>query len=662
MCGFVGVLTRGNLARDYCGIDILSRMSEAIIHRGPDGGGHWADLDAGIGLAHRRLAIVDLTIAGHQPMVSTSGRYIIAFNGEIYNHLDLRNNLDSRRSVNQWRGLSDTETLLEAFEVWGIKSAVERCIGMFAFAVWDREDQVLTLCRDRLGEKPLYYGWQGVGDRACFLFGSELKALKVHPTFGAHINRDALGMLLQSNYVPSPHSIYNGIQKLQPGCLLTVSLKNFEPVIEVYWSLTEVALAGNSKVFEGGIPQAIDDLEDLLFKAVKRQMVADVPIGAFLSGGVDSSTVVAMMQAQSKKPVKTFTIGFSELDFNEAVYAKAVAKYLGTDHTELYVTPQQTLEVISKLPTLYCEPFADSSQIPTFLVSELARTQVKVSLSGDAGDELFAGYNRYIFAHNMWGIISRFPPSVRSGIAQWIKLIDPDAFDRLFAPIQLLIPSLRRYRNMGDKLHKAADLLKAINIDELHRSLVSYWKPHDIVIGSQGGNLNQSFPYLKDLTDVQRMMVTDSITYLPDDILVKVDRAAMGVSLEGRIPFLDHHVVEFAWSLQQSLKLRDGVGKWILRQVLYRYVPKRLIERPKMGFGVPVGSWLRGPLRDWAETLLEESRLRCEGYFNPIPIRKRWEEHLSGRRNWQYYLWSILMFQTWLENERCKQSHSVCNK
>ena len=657
MCGLAGFLGGGHRNAGDAVPAVLGRMADTIMSRGPDDFGVWC-ADAGIGLAHRRLSILDLSPAGHQPMACATGRYVIAFNGEIYNHLDLRAELEKAGAGGMasvpWRGHSDTETLLAGFAAWGIKATLERCIGMFAFAVWDRKTRVLTLGRDRLGEKPLYYGWQGSGDGACFLFGSEVKALKAHPSFAADINRDSLSLLMRHNYIPAPHSIYRGIFKLRAGSLLTVSLDRREPVIEAYWSLMNVAVSGNRSPLDGSPQEIVDELEGLLKSAVRQQMVADVPLGAFLSGGIDSSTVVALMQAQSDRPVKTFTIGFHEEGYNEAVHAKAVARHLGTDHTELYVTPQQALDVIPKLPTLYCEPFADSSQIPTFLVSQLARQKVTVSLSGDAGDELFAGYNRYLLARHLWGKLSRLPRGVRLLAAAGIRTMSPAAWNKLLWPLQPLAPRALRLANIGDKLHKGAGVLAARRVDDLYLGLVTHWEPEGLVIGGQepATCLRGNPLPLSGLDDVQRMMAMDALTYLPDDILVKVDRAAMGVSLEGRVPFLDHRVVEFAWRVPQSLKLRDGVGKWILRQVLYRYVPKELIERPKMGFGVPIDAWLRGPLRDWAEALLEETRLRREGYFNPAPIRAKWAEHLSGQRNWQYLLWDVLMFQAWLEGQR----------
>ena len=597
-------------------------------------------------------------------MVSTSGRYVIAFNGEIYNHLVLRGELASAASPHSllcgvgahagWCGHSDTETLLVGFDAWGIQATIERCTGMFAFAVWDKQASTLTLARDRLGEKPLYYGWQGKGKHATFLFGSELKALKVHPAFKAEIDRNALCLLMRHNYIPSPYSIYQGIAKLEAGCLLTVSLAQPEPEVVRYWSAAAVAVAGCAAPFAGTPAQAVDELEVLLKSAVKQQMMADVPLGAFLSGGIDSSTVVALMQVQSSRPVKTFTIGFNEEGYNEAVHAKAVAKHLGTEHTELYISSQQALDVIPRLPTLYCEPFSDSSQIPTFLVSQLARQQVTVSLSGDAGDELFCGYNRYLLANKFWRKLSVLPAGSRRLAALGLTAFSPTQWNALLGPVQGMLPSSLRHANLGDKLHKAAGVLASGSVDAFYLGLVSHWDdPASVVIcGTEPATLlTGNAPALDGLDDIQRMMALDALTYLPDDILVKVDRAGMGVSLEGRVPFLDHRVVEFAWSLPQSLKLRNGVGKWVLRQVLYRHVPKELIERPKMGFGVPIGDWLRGPLRDWAENLLDEARLQREGYFNPGPIRQKWAEHLSGARNWQYHLWNVLMFQAWLAEQ-----------
>lgn len=647
MCGFAGFLEL-SVASDVAGWPImLGRMGDAIRHRGPDGAGIWTDAEKGIGLVHRRLAILDLSPAGSQPMMSACGRYVVAFNGEIYNHLELRAALPQAPA---WRGHSDTETLLAAVAAWGLEETLLRCVGMFAFSLWDRETQTLTMARDRLGEKSLYYGWQGY----TFLFGSELKALKAHPAFRAEIDRNALALLMRHNYIPAPYSIYQGIHKLLPGSLLTVSLQNRNAQPQRYWDARQVVADGLAHPFTGTPDDAVEALDKLLRDAVAKQMMADVPLGAFLSGGVDSSAIVALMQVQSSRPIKTFTIGFHEEGFNEAEHAKAVARHLGADHTELYVTPQQALDVIPRLPELYDEPFSDSSQIPTFLVSQMTRQHVTVSLSGDAGDELFGGYNRYVMGQRVWDKLSRLPMGLRLALSRMITGVSPESWNRLFGPIQTLLPMGMAQANIGDKLHKGAGVMAAKTPSDLYRLLVSHWpQPTELVLGATEPPTVLTETGLQPQTDhfVHQMMALDLLTYLPDDILTKVDRAAMGVSLETRVPLLDHRVVEFAWSLPLDYKLRDGMGKWPLRQVLYKYVPKKLIERPKMGFGVPIDSWLRGPLRDWAEDLLGESRLRQEGFFSPAPIQQKWAEHLSGKRNWQYHLWDVLMFQAWLEQQ-----------
>jgi asparagine synthase (glutamine-hydrolysing) len=646
MCGVVGfVATKNGSATEQR--HIASVMADQVRHRGPDDYGFWSDEAKGIVLAHRRLAILDLSRTGHQPMHSSTGRYVLAFNGEIYNHLALREELEALGSAPVWNGRSDTESLLAGFDTWGIRETVKRTIGMFALAVWDRQECSLTLARDRLGEKPVYYGWQG----STFLFGSELKALRAHPAFEGEIDRGALCLLLRHNCIPAPYSIYRGISKLPPGTLLTLSVPGLAERLERFWSLSEVlGKVPKSPLSSIDAAEAARMLERLLREAIGQQMVADVPLGAFLSGGIDSSTVVALMQAQSSRPIKTFSIGFKEDGYNEAEYAMAVAGHLGTDHTELYVTPAEALTVIPRLPSLFCEPFSDSSQIPTFLVAHLARQHVTVSLSGDGGDELFCGYNRYTLAARAWKFLSPMPRTARNTIAFGLSAISPSAWDRLMSPIVGALPAQKRLTNVGEKLHKAASVMGSPSSSSLYRALVSHWdNPASVVIGGEEYSTVVTDPAQHPPTNsfAEWMMALDLLTYLPDDILVKVDRAAMAVSLETRVPFLDHRVVEFAWRLPITYKLRGGQGKWLLRQVLYKYIPKELIERQKSGFSMPIGSWLRGPLKDWCESLIDERRLTREGYFNPEPIRRKWTEHLSGRRNWQHQLWDVLMFQAW---------------
>lgn len=643
MCGIAGLLSQSRGELDAT----VARMVAAIRYRGPDDSGIWSDPAAGVGLGHARLSILDLSPEGHQPMSSRSGRYVLSYNGEVYNFGELRTEFEAAGTT--FRGHSDTEVMLAAFDAWGIEMSVKRFVGMFAFAVWDNHTQTLTLGRDRLGEKPLYYGWQG----QTFLFGSELKSLKAHPAFRAEIDRDALALLLRHNYIPAPYSIYQGISKLVPGCLLTVSLSQRTPQTKAFWSSRQCVEAGLAHPFEGSEAEAMSRLEALLKEAIGRQMVADVPLGAFLSGGIDSSTVVALMQAQSSRPVKTFTIGFHEEGYDEATHAKLVARHLGTEHTELYVLPKEAMDVIPRLPTLYDEPFSDSSQIPTCLVSELARRHVTVSLSGDGADELFGGYNRYFWATTIWRRIGWVPQSIRTALAGALTALPPSAWNSVFQRFARFLPEGWRYANPGDKLHKLAETLAVATPEEIYFDLVSHWKhPAEVVRGAhEPPTVLTDQTQWANLPDFERrMMYLDQMTYLPGDILTKVDRAAMGVSLETRVPFLDHRVVEFAWSLPLSMKIRDGQGKWLLRQMLYRHVPKALIDRPKMGFGVPIDVWLRGPLKGWAEELLDESRLQREGYFDPQAIRTKWLEHLTGRRNWAYYLWDVLSFQAWLES------------
>lgn len=654
LTGWLGLSIESPLENEA--VSLLNRMKASVALRGPDSHGSWLDMHAGIALGHQRLAVVDLTDAGHQPMLSASGRHVIAYNGEIYNHAELREELARQGRAPAWRGHSDTETLLAAFEAWGVEGCLKRATGMFAIALWDRQDRRLVLARDRLGEKPLYWGWQGgtAGHPRVFLFGSELKALQCHPAFRAEIDRGALALLMRHNYIGAPHSIFKGIQKLEPGKWLEVSAGSEQPVIHTYWSGLDVGLAGQRHPFAGSAAEAVDEVERLLLASVGRQMMSDVPLGAFLSGGIDSSVVVALMQAQSSQPVRTFTIGFHEPGYNEATFAKAVAQHLGTDHTELYVQPQDALDVIPKLPAMYCEPFADSSQIPTFLVSEMARQHVTVALSGDGGDELFGGYERYRITAARWHWLQAVPTPIRRVLAGSLEQLSVEQWNRIFRWLWFY-KTAGRDNNMGDKIHKGASLLASPDHAALYRGMVSHWAhPEQVVLDARepATVLTDMPTELQELGDVERMMLLDLLTYLPGDVLTKVDRAAMGVSLETRVPMLDHQLVEFAWRLPLDMKLRNGATKWPLRQVLYRHVPRELIERPKRGFAVPIAAWLRGPLRDWAENLLSEQRLREGGHFNIAAIRRHWAEHLSGRRSWAGQLWDVLMFQAWLEAQR----------
>ncbi len=648
MCGIAGVLGGPRVEAS-----VLQRMARALAHRGPDDEGVWVDVEAGIGLGHRRLSIVDLSPAGHQPMESPSGRYVITFNGEIYNHADLRAELLAQGQEVHWRGHSDTETLLAGFDAWGIKPTLERASGMFALGLWDKEERALTLARDRLGEKPLYYGRQG-GPENPFLFASELKALTQHPRFEREIDREALGLLVRYINVPAPFSIYRGISKLLPGTILTLRRGSAEPVFEEYWSGAEIARSGVAEPIDPESDWAADELERILERAVGRQMMSDVPLGAFLSGGVDSSTVVAIMQKLSSRPVKTFTVGFHEDGYNEAEHAKAVARHLGTDHTELYVTSREAIEVIPRLPAIYDEPFADSSQIPTHLIAALARKHVTVALSGDGGDELFGGYDRYLMTAGLWNKIAGIPMALRVAAGRALTMVPVAAWNSIGAAAGGLLPRSIRSRRLGEKVHKGATMLSSETLDELYDGMLSLWRdPAAFVVGAPSGSESSmnGHEQLGELGGVERMMAQDMLGYLANDILVKVDRAAMAVSLETRVPLLDPEVVQFAWRLPLDLKIRRHKTKWLLRQVLYRHVPPELIERPKMGFGVPLDGWMRGPLRDWVEELIDEKRLRDEGFFYPEVIRKAWDEHLAGRAN-QFKLWSVLMFQAWLEAQR----------
>jgi asparagine synthase (glutamine-hydrolysing) len=624
---------------------IAGAMSERLRHRGPDDSGIFVAPSASVALAFRRLAIIDVSPAGHQPMTSASGRYTIIFNGEVYNFARLRDHLIREGAAPQWRGHSDTEVILAALEAWGVEAAVCRFNGMFAIAVWDERERTLRLIRDRMGVKPLYYA--KCGD--VFVFGSELKALVAYEGLTRNVSRDALALYMRYAYVPTPYTIYEGVFKQTPGTILTVSadLARIEEL--PFWSVHDAATRGVADRFTGSDEEAVAELERLALDAVGLRMIADVPLGVFLSGGVDSSTVTALMQAQSSMPVKTFSIGFSEDEYDEARYAREIARLLGTDHTEMIVTAADAIGVIPQLPAMYDEPFADSSQIPTHLVSRLARRHVTVSLSGDGGDELFGGYHRYFLGRQLWERAQRLPVPARAVASRAMRAVPVSIWNRFFSPRRRYVPKKLRRERAGERIHKLARAMEARDPDYLYYEVVSQW--FDIVIDAHELPIaitrRDTWPALDDF--VERMMFADQVSYLPDDILAKVDRASMAVSLESREPLLDHRLVEFAWRLPLSMKLRHGKGKWILRRLLSRYVPESLFERPKMGFGVPIEHWLRGPLRDWAESLLDESRLKREGMFRVDAIRSKWCEHLSGSGEWQHYLWTVLMFQAWSE-------------
>ncbi|MCW5979148.1 MAG: asparagine synthase (glutamine-hydrolyzing) [Bryobacteraceae bacterium] len=647
VCGIAGFLKRGAGQPQAAMCAQVVRMADAIRHRGPDDSGAWVDASAGIALSHRRLSIIDLSPLGHQPMESADGNWIIVFNGEIYNFQELRDELEGRGHA--FWGHSDTEVMLAAFTEWGVEKSLRRFNGMFAFAVWNRAERTLYFARDRLGKKPLYYGWAG----DTLLFGSELKALQAHAAFRAEIDRGALALFLRHNYIPSPHSIYRGIFKLPPAAMVAVppSATGVTPAPVSYWSAREVAEQGAGRRI-AGVEEALEELGALLKSAVGLRMIADVPLGAFLSGGIDSSLVVSLMQASSARPVKTFSIGFHEQTHDEARHAKAVARHLGTEHTELYVTPRDAMDVIPRLPSMFDEPFADSSQIPTFLVSQLARTEVTVSLSGDGGDELFAGYSAYHANAKFWTRYGAMPRVVRQVLSLGARGLSPSSWDHVMARLNSWAPEGWRRDSPGIRLHRLANVLSQPTEETVYRSLISYWQPPFSLVPE---DLEPPTAFTDPArrarlgSFTERMMYLDTVSYLPDDILVKVDRASMAVSLEARCPLLDHRVAEFAWRVPLEMKVRDGKGKWLIRQLLYRYVPEAMVERPKTGFEVPLGDWLRGPLRGWAERLIAPERLRSEGILNPEPLRPFWTQHINGVYDWGRRLWPVLMFQAWLE-------------
>ena len=644
MCGITGFLETRSSGADP--LAVVTSMTRQLAHRGPDDEGVWFDPSAGIALGQRRLSILDLSPLGHQPMFSLSGRFVLVFNGEIYNFAAIRAELASSGAA--FRGGSDTEVMLAAFERWGVSASLSRFNGMFAFALWDRSTRRLTLARDRFGEKPLYFGWTP----SAFLFASELKALHCYPDFDAAIDRDVLALYFRYNYIPGPYSIYKGIQKLPPGTWLEIDSRRPGSSLHPtpYWSAHQIVEAGQQRPFPTSEDELTDALDLQLRSTVQSRMVSDVPLGAFLSGGVDSSLVVSMMQECSARPVKTFTIAFEDPSYNEANHARAVAGHLRTDHTELRVTPSEALGVIPYLAGIYDEPFADASQIPTLLIASLAREHVTVALTGDGGDELFGGYTRYSWHDTLLRLLMRVPSGARGIASGVLDTVPRFVWESAFRVLGPLTPRGLRQRNPAENVQRLRAILRAADSDDVYRQLVSIWPdPSSIVKGSREPDAVVIHPGLSSTT---RLMLLDTMSYLPDDILVKVDRASMSVALEARAPFLDHTLFEFAARLPLGMKMRSGQGKWILRRVLDRYVPRTMIERPKAGFAVPLDDWLRGRLRPWAEDLLPPSRLAADDLLNAAAVTEKWREHLTGRQNWMFPLWGALMFQSWLDNHR----------
>ena len=650
MCGIAGFWRNASDRSADWLEEIASKMANTLFHRGPDDSGTWVNEEAGVAFGHRRLSIIDTSDAGHQPMVSANGRYVIIYNGEVYNFKELRQQLEQLGHT--FRGHSDTEIMLTSFIQWGVEASVKKFNGMFVFVVWDRRDRLLWLVRDRIGEKPLYYGVQN----GTLFFASELKAIRAHPDFKPEIDRNALASFLRFSYVPAPYSIYKGIKKLLPGHILCIKSPADSTESQPYWSLDKVMLNGSNSYYTGSDEEAADELEKCLQKTVKSRMVSDVPLGAFLSGGIDSSTIVAIMQSQSERPINTFTIGFHEEEFNEAVHAKKVAQHLGTNHTELYVTSQEAMNVIPQLPSMYDEPFADSSQIPTHLISALARQHVTVAISGDGGDELFAGYNRYLIAEKLWKVAGRIPNALKNQTADLMAGISPESVERFYGKIEGILPQKMKVSLPTEKFYKLARALRATSSPlAIYKRIVSIvHTPEELVISGNEltTTIDNATPWQEIDDAVLTMVYLDLMTYHPDDILQKVDRAAMSVSLETRVPYLDHNLVEFIMSLPLEMKIRHGSSKWILRQVLYRHLPQELMERPKMGFAVPVGEWIRGPMKEWAEELIDNKRIEQERYFNAQAVVEMWQQHLSGKFNRTHELWNILMFQAWLSNNQ----------